>query len=280
MDFDAYTDLEVDEHGNFAVLWYDSASGGLKLGRYGQRGALWGPITAATAQTTIIESPSLAVDADGDIVVAWNEYAYGTRARRFTPDGAPLEDFIAAFTPQPWEAVGGVAVAMDADGDVAVAFEASYEAGRIGVQRFRSTAPIDLSLSQSDSADPVARGATYTYAVNVSNLTSPSTGFNNSAVNKAIGAATNLRFDFKLTNATFQFGTGTDWICEAPLLGLPNCRYAKPLNAGASAPLVTLTVKATTSTRVSIASDDATLVPVQIDPNTTNNREIENTLLH
>ena len=91
-----YPQVAMDADGNFVVAWFSEGQDGSGYGVYAQRydaaGALQGsefPVNATTAGSQ--SYPSVAMDADGDFVVAWSSYGQdgdggGIFAQRF--DGA------------------------------------------------------------------------------------------------------------------------------------------------------------------------------------------------
>jgi hypothetical protein len=129
--------VAMDDDGDFVVAWesYPDGSGaGVYFQRYNTAGTAQGVETRANSITTDYQvNPSVAMDADGDFVVAWQSYftdgdAYGIYARRFTAAGAPLatETRVNVVTTGQQQEP---AVAVDADGDYVVAWESDLQDG-------------------------------------------------------------------------------------------------------------------------------------------------------
>ena len=121
--------VAMDADGDFVVAWSRDVSGDedVYVQRFGANGVMRGPeIRANTHTSNDQDHPSVAMDADGDFVVAWTSYfqdgAYdGVHAQRFTAAGARIgvEFQVNSYT-------RGIQhdpdVAMDADGDFVVAW--------------------------------------------------------------------------------------------------------------------------------------------------------------
>ena len=94
--------VAMDNAGNFVVVWQsngqDGSSDGIYARRYSAAGAALGEEFRVNQFTTgSQQTPTVAMDSDGDFVVAWNSAAQDGAvgeiwARRFTGAGAPLGD--------------------------------------------------------------------------------------------------------------------------------------------------------------------------------------------
>ncbi len=92
--------VAVDATGDFVVAWQsyaqDGAGDGVYFQRYNSSGVAQGNETLANVTTTQFQnSPAVAMDSDGDFVIAWQSYTtdgngYGVYARRFNAAGSPL----------------------------------------------------------------------------------------------------------------------------------------------------------------------------------------------
>jgi len=132
--------VAMDAEGDFVVAWtdyygQDGSSWGVFARRYDAAGTAQGPEFQVNTFTTSFQGdPAVAMDADGDFVVAWTDYAdqdgngYGVFAQRFDAAGAVqgLEFQVNTFTTG--DQIKPV-VAMDADGDFVVAWESSGQDG-------------------------------------------------------------------------------------------------------------------------------------------------------
>jgi hypothetical protein len=147
-----------DANGNFLVAWESLNQDGSDFGVFGQRfdaagvpvGSEFGVNTfTASAQ----HSPSAAVDANGNFVVAWTSFgqdgdSFGVFGQRFGASGAPvgIEFQANTFTAAQQESP---AVASDASGNFVVAWQSVGQDGSIhGVfgQRFGGLHPAALAV--------------------------------------------------------------------------------------------------------------------------------------
>jgi len=116
------------------------------------------------------------------------------------------------------------------------------------------TARADLSITKTDSPDPVTAGGQLQYAIVVSNA-GPS------------NAATLSMTDPLPPGTTFVSAVGTGWSC-AQAAGTVTCTRAA-LNTGITAPTITITVNAPTTGGT--ISNTASITAATSDPNTGNN---------
>lgn len=124
-------DVAMDAEGDYVVVWSSiSAASGYDIfaQRYNALGQPQGSEFQVNTYTTHHQSgASIAMDTDGDFVVVWNSYtqdgdAGGIYSQRFNSHGlAQGSEFrVSTFTTGYQQ---GVDVAMDADGDFAIAFQ-------------------------------------------------------------------------------------------------------------------------------------------------------------
>jgi hypothetical protein len=152
-----------DAYGNFVVAWMSDAQDGSGRGIYAQRynaaglpqgGEFRVNTTTANAQGL----PSVAADADGDFVVAWQSLFqdgsnYGVYAQRYNAAGAPQGGEFRANTTTVGNQ-GMPSVAVDADGDFVVAWETNAGVVPDGIyaQRLSATgAPLGTEFQVSTS---------------------------------------------------------------------------------------------------------------------------------
>jgi hypothetical protein len=128
--------LAMDAGGNFVVAWRTNLAGSyeLRARRFSASGAAQGDEFAVNARTAGDQlAPAVAMDDDGDFVVAWENTADGVfeiRARRFTAEaGAQGVEF--AIAPDTAGEQFSPSLAMDARGAFVVAWQSkvagSYE---------------------------------------------------------------------------------------------------------------------------------------------------------
>ena len=123
--------VAMDRDGDFVVAWESYEQDGSFQGIFAQRfdaaGATQGPEFKVNNFTTFAQrDPTVAMDADGDFVVAWeSKYqdgnGYGVFARRFDATGAALGPEFQVNTVTTSDQIDP-AVAMDADGNFVVAW--------------------------------------------------------------------------------------------------------------------------------------------------------------
>jgi hypothetical protein len=128
--------VAMDQTGNFVVAWHSYATAldpNVVARRFDSSGNPRGgeiPVNTTTADFQNV--PSVAMDSDGDFVIAWSSFGqdgsgYGIFARRFTASGVPGNEFpVNQFTSG---TQGGSSVAMDADGNFLIAWTSSGQDG-------------------------------------------------------------------------------------------------------------------------------------------------------
>ncbi|MGQ9575477.1 MAG: hypothetical protein ACUVUC_09175 [Thermoguttaceae bacterium] len=92
--------VAMDGNGNFVVVWESESQDGVSWGVFGQRFAADGTRIGSEFQVNTYTpsaqyDPQVAMDADGDFVVAWSSFVqdgsgYGVYARRYNRAGVPL----------------------------------------------------------------------------------------------------------------------------------------------------------------------------------------------
>jgi hypothetical protein len=141
-------DVAMDADGNFVVVWSDDDwdQGDIHARQYQSDGTpLDGEFPVNMHTTGNQNRPNVAMDADGDFVVAWTSYGQdgdnaGVYARQYQSDGTPLGDEFQVNT----HTTGrqrNPNVAMDADGDFVVAWTSYGQDGDsdgVYAQRYRS----------------------------------------------------------------------------------------------------------------------------------------------
>ncbi|HLA63185.1 MAG TPA: T9SS type A sorting domain-containing protein [Rhodothermales bacterium] len=146
--FQSAPSVAADAGGGHVVVWQSDGQDGDGYGVYGQRYAAGGaPVGAEfrvnTTTTNDQLAPAVAMDADGDFVVAWTSYGQdgdnsGVYARRFAAGGAPMGgEFLVTTTTSNRQL--DPAVAMDAAGDFVVAWTSYGQDGSssaVYVQRY------------------------------------------------------------------------------------------------------------------------------------------------
>ncbi|MCC7510602.1 MAG: tandem-95 repeat protein [Planctomycetes bacterium] len=146
-----YPSVAMDADGDFVVVWHSFGQDGSDYGIYAQRydngGATVGSefrVNTFTPSTQVF--PSLAMDADGDFVIAWmsdgqDGSSFGIYAQRYNNSGAAVgtEFRVNTFTTNDQL---HPSVAMDADGDFMVAWQSFGQDGNgngIYAQRFHNS---------------------------------------------------------------------------------------------------------------------------------------------
>jgi uncharacterized repeat protein (TIGR01451 family) len=127
----------------------------------------------------------------------------------------------------------------------------------------------DLSVTKSDGApvgpDPVSSGGVVAYTASVDN------GGPDDATGVTVVDTT--------TNGTLRSASGTGWTCGTPSEGAITCSLAGTLEAGTTAPPITVLVEAPTNAGTSdvTMSDTASVSGDQDDPNGENDSDTEDT---
>lgn len=163
--------VAMDADGDFVVVWQSASQDGWLWGVYGQRydatGARVGNefrVNTRTAREQL--APAVAVDDDGDFVVAWASYSqdgsqYGVFAQRYGADGLArgAELQVNTFTNGDQNAP---AVAMDADGDFAVAWQSFTEGPGTGsntyVRRYDASGVAQGDAVRTNTYTPADQG--------------------------------------------------------------------------------------------------------------------------
>jgi len=155
-------EVAMDSEGYFVVVWWGYGPGG-GYGIFGQRfdaaGVPLGPEFQVNTTETPTAQPSVAMDADGDFVVAWAASGSSTFAQRYNAAGEPQGGELAliagasGYKSNYWPPPNPV-VAMDAVGNFVVAFG---NLGQIWGQRF--------AASGATQGDPFSIGGGHSTAV-------------------------------------------------------------------------------------------------------------------
>ncbi len=130
--------VAMDAAGNFVVTWESSGEDGSDAGVYAQRyNAAGSPLGNEFRVNTYTMSyqwePAVAMDADGDFVVAWQSRSqdgsgWGIYAQRYNAAGVAQGGEVRVNTYTTGHQAGA-AVAMDADGDFVVAWQSDAQDG-------------------------------------------------------------------------------------------------------------------------------------------------------
>jgi len=128
--------IAMDDNGNFVIVWTSSGQDGSLGGVFGQRFAASGIALGSEFQVNIYTdgnqySPSVAMDSDGDFVVAWSssqDPQYGIFARQYNASGEAVSGELHVNTQ-----TAGVqrfpSVAMDDEGDFVVTWQSDDQDG-------------------------------------------------------------------------------------------------------------------------------------------------------
>jgi hypothetical protein len=113
--------VAIDESGNVAVTWVRIPTSGareLYLRRYNALGTPQGLKTLITSHASLMEPPSLAMTADGDVVVSWTIGSLAVYAQTFSRSGLPQTE---AFQVSPTYNSAGLtqpSISVDAEGNL------------------------------------------------------------------------------------------------------------------------------------------------------------------
>lgn len=168
--------IAMDADGDFAVTWASDSQDGDRLGVYGQRYAangspLGGEFRVNSFTANVQTSPSLAMNADGDFIVAWTSItqdgdAGGIYAQRYAGGTVPIVDdqaFSISENPLNGAIVGTVAVT---DPDAGETFTFSITGGNTGNVFHIDSATGQLTVADASLLDFETR-PTWTLTVRV-----------------------------------------------------------------------------------------------------------------
>lgn len=169
--------IAMDDDGDFVITWTNSGQNGSNVGIYAQRynalGVPQGTEFLVSTYTYEVGSPSIAMDADGDFVIAWQNFGQdgqynGVYAQRFDAAGMPQG---AEFKVNTWTSYDQrfSAIAMDADGNFVVTWQSNVQDGGgygIYAQRYNATGVpqgtefrVNTWITQSQLAPAIAMEA-------------------------------------------------------------------------------------------------------------------------
>jgi hypothetical protein len=130
-------EIGMEDNGDFVVAWesyQDGASYGVFARRFASTGAALGPELQVNTFTTDLQAGAVvAMDADGDFVVAWQSYLqdgsdYGVFARRHASTGAALGSEIRVNV-RTGSIQSDPAISIDGDGDFLVTWTSDAQDG-------------------------------------------------------------------------------------------------------------------------------------------------------
>jgi hypothetical protein len=257
----AYPRVGMDAAGRFVVAWdnYDAAAqvpqagvtGDVHAQRYDAAGAAQGSEFMVNTFTAGDQSgPSVTMDAAGDFAVAWQsddqvapDSNYDVYARRYSATGTPVDGEVLVNTSTAGSQAGPKA-AMNADGDMVVAWSSYLTSSSIHFRRFAGEESVDLSLGATFASATPSPGSSFsmTLAVNNTSTTTP-TGVSgiDAALDLALGVTGSITLP---AGVNYQSAQGTDWTCAGPVSATLSCTYGVPLAAGSAAPPLTVMLTA------------------------------------
>jgi len=162
--------VAMDAEGDFVIAWNrDFGQYGIFAQRYNAAGEAQGEeirVTPAESEEKFANA-DVAIDQDGDFVVAWNRYFASILSavftRRYSAAGEPLEDAVQVDTVNPNSALRTLQdIALDADGDYVVTWThgqgpSSFIGGQLFFQRFTSDGARDGGETPVDDSTEVSR---------------------------------------------------------------------------------------------------------------------------
>lgn len=304
--------LAAAGNGAFAALWYPEHHEKPLLRFYSALNQPQGPAQrflpsdAPDCETNVVTGfarGNLVSDARGNITVLCLDHGprgrgagslwfrrYNAQGQAVDADVQPVNTTINGTGDHGGQGSLGYGLAMDADGDLVMVWTdgrandaREVPQDDIRAQRFVGPENVDLSLSMTDSADPVAPGAGYNYLLKASNMHAAVTPVIGSsagiqALNAAIGSAHNLRISAtQAQSVSLNSGSGTDWSC-AKSGSVLSCDYLKVLFPGQNAP--DLSMAATAPSQGAFLEQSAQIAfAFQPDDRANNNSDCEATLV-
>ena len=265
--------IAMDADGDFVVAWQsytqDTTMFGIYAQRYSANGATAGnEFQVNTTVTDTQISPSVAMDADGDFVVAWASNwqdgdVNGVIAQRYNADGtvAGNEFQVNSFATNNQKAPS---IAMDADGDFVVAWQSYGQDGSdygIYAQRYLGAGEtVDLNLIVQDDTDPVTVGDNFVYSLITTN--------NGSGIAMDVNLNTDLPSGLTYVS---DDSASIGWNCTELSTTL-NCN--KPFMTPAEMNTINITVQASAA---GTQSNTVTASAGQVDTNAADNTDTETT---
>ena len=256
--------VAMDAAGRFVVAWinYDAAvqaaggdvKGDIHAQRYDAAGTPQGgelPVNTFTAGDQ--SEPSITMDAAGDFAVAWESYDqaaadsnYDVYTQRYSAVGTPVgTEFI--VNTSTGGSQDGPAAAMDADGDMVVAWRSYLAAAphsSIYVRRFAGEKRVRLRLGAAFAPAKPSPGSSFSMTLAADNISATEpTGM--SSIDADLDLGLGITGSVTLPKGvSYQSAHGTGWTCAGPAGASLRCTYGAPLAAGSTAPPLTVMLKA------------------------------------
>jgi hypothetical protein len=256
--------IAMDAMGDFVVAWesYEQVSSTSKYDIYARQYRAGG--TAVQSSEFLVDSftreaqyaPSVAMDAAGDFVVAWQSYgqvsssgAYDIYARQYNSAGTALQDSGFLVDTLTSNTQAHPAVAMDAAGDFLVGWQSFNHVHGISyyqvyARRYAGEEKVALAAGLAASPASVAAGSSVSLSLDVEDLSGAKTGFGNADIDAALAGASGIVATFTLPAGVALSASGTHWTCDTPSGGELQCHYDILLPAATAASTLTATFTA------------------------------------
>jgi len=281
--------VAMDADGDFVVAWEGTRTLATELillaRRYSADGTPRADEFRVTTTTSGQFEPSVALDADGDFVIAWENYyqeIFDVTAQRYSADGTPQGGEFLVNTDTA-DNKSAPSIALDADGDFVIAWDSYLQDGDVlGIyaQRFAGPEDVDLSVVVTDDTDPVDPGGLLNYAFTVTNNHPIVTPSGVAAIDSAIGTSTGINTSHTLPEGlSLNAASGTNWTCTqtARTASQVNCTFSGTLLPGTA---TTADLTLSFDTTAPAGADITTSVNVtgdQFDADLTNSTDSEPT---
>lgn len=278
--------VAMDAAGDFVVAWEsnDQATTNSGYDVYARQFNANGTAVQAneflvnTVTTSGQGAPSVAMDAAGDFVVAWNgEYITTYHldhiyAREYNAAGTALQTSQFMVNSPNTANQTTVAVAMDAAGDFITAWgsydEAAYNsASDIYARRFEGPESVNLAATLTSSTSSALAGGSFTVTASVSNNTTITTTYGNVDIDTALGDASGIIVSFPLPAGIVPVAvSGNGWSCSTQSSTSLICDYGATLAASTAAANLTITFTGnaigTLPLQAAVISDEQAIVNV------------------
>ena len=250
--------VAMDAAGDFVVAWENRPSSGYSEAyaqRYSAAGTAEGSGLLVSSITGNNVVPTVAMDAEGDFVVAWGNFAkYGHEeapyvtvivAQRYGANGTPVGNPLVA-TQRPIPAAsdpannviagqaGGMSVAMDGAGDFIIGESSKYAdlsghnyGTMISAQQYASEENLaDTTVSITSSDPPGPLGSAFSLSFQVENQNVPSFRTPVAELNPFVGAVGDPTITVNLPTQAASFPvSGPDWSCVSTGGTSLSCTY-------------------------------------------------------
>ncbi len=262
-----------DADGDFVVAWRNVDTSKLLVKGYDNTATETIPETWV-ANLDVAGLGDVSIDADGDFALSWGYWnnavppgVVESFIDRFDRTGSRISQ--SQFNVNVDGGESGSSIAMDADGDIVVAWEPDYDwtdggDNNIYFRRFQGSEDVDLAISTSASPEPAPLGGSLTYTAIVSNhhFIVAGTSASQDLYFGEVGAATAVTLSDTLpSGSSYVSANGIGWSCSEAN-GTVSCSMDGSMPPSS---LSYLDITVTTPSFITTLSNSATVAANQLD---------------